>query len=60
VRFGAILDARSHLYCKDSHEIKDYRNQELERLLQKFIQKNEIEGFEVDEISIVFKGHRKQ
>jgi Fur family transcriptional regulator, peroxide stress response regulator len=60
MRFDAILDAHSHLYCKDSHEIKDYRNQELERLLQKFIQKNEIEGFEVDEISIVFKGHRKQ
>jgi Fur family transcriptional regulator, peroxide stress response regulator len=60
MRFDAILDAHSHLYCKDSHEIRDYRNQELERLLHSFIQKHEIEGFEVDEISIVFKGHRKQ
>lgn len=60
MRFDAILDAHSHLYYKDSHEIRDYRNQELERLLHNFIQKQEIEGFEVEEISIVFKGHKKQ
>ncbi len=60
MRFDAILDAHSHLYYKDSHEIRDYRNQELERLLHNFIQKQEIEGFEVEEISIVIKGHKKQ
>jgi Fur family transcriptional regulator, peroxide stress response regulator len=58
MRFDAIVDAHSHLYCKDSHEIRDFRSQELERLLQNFIQEHHIEGFEVEEISIVFKGHK--
>src|SRR5690606_15291719 len=27
MRFDAILDAHSHLYCNKAHEIRDYRNE---------------------------------
>lgn len=59
MRFDAIVEAHSHLYCVDSHEIKDYRNVELEKLLQEFIQNHPVAGFQVDEISVVFKGSKK-
>jgi Fur family transcriptional regulator, peroxide stress response regulator len=59
MRFDAIMDAHSHLYCKDSHEIRDYRNEHLEKLLHEFIEKEDIQGFEIEEISVVIKGRKK-
>lgn len=59
MRFDAIMDAHSHIYCKESHEIRDYRNADLEKLLHEFIKKEEIEDFEIEEISVVFKGRKK-
>ena len=59
MRFDSILDTHSHLYCKKTNEIKDYRNEELEALLKGFFEKNEIQDFEVDEISIVIRGQHK-
>ena len=59
MRFDPVLDAHSHLYCKNSNEIRDYRNEELESLIKGFFDKNNIENFEVDEISIVIKGQYK-
>jgi len=59
MRFDSILDTHSHLYCKKTNEIKDYRNEELEALLKGFFEKNEIQGFEVDEVSIVIRGQHK-
>ncbi len=59
MRFDAIVEAHSHLYCKHSHQIKDYRNEILEKLLSDFVTENPIDGFEVEEISVVFKGYHK-
>jgi Fur family peroxide stress response transcriptional regulator len=59
MRFDSILETHSHLYCKKTNEIRDYRNQELESLLKGFFEKNEIRDFEVDEISIVIRGQHK-
>lgn len=59
MRFDAIMDAHSHLYCKNTHEIRDYRNEKLEKIIQDFIAEQKFEDFEVDEISIVFKGKKK-
>src|SRR5690606_27568400 len=59
MRFDSILETHSHLYCKKTNEIRDYRNEELESLLKGFFEKHEIHGFEVDEISIVIRGQHK-
>ncbi|MCH7409947.1 transcriptional repressor [Belliella sp. DSM 111904] len=60
MRFDSKLDAHSHLYCKTSHEIRDYKNEKFEKLLQDFIEANDFEGYEIDEINVVFKGHKKE
>lgn len=59
MRFDSIVDAHSHFYCKESHEIKDYRNEELEKIIRNFIAAQNINDFEVEEVSIVFKGRKK-
>ena len=59
MRFDPILETHSHLYCKKTNEIRDYRNEELEALLKGFFEKNQIKDFEVDEISIVIRGQHK-
>ena len=56
MRFDGILETHSHLYCKKTNEIRDYRNDELESLLKIFFEKNQIKDFEVEEVSIVIRG----
>jgi Fur family transcriptional regulator, peroxide stress response regulator len=58
MRFDGVLEAHSHLYCKKTNEISDYKNAELEGLLKKFFDKHQIDNFDIDEISIVIKGHK--
>jgi len=58
MRFDAILEAHSHLYCKKTHEITDYQNKELEIMLKGFFDKHQIKDFEIEEISIVIKGQK--
>ncbi len=59
MRFDSILETHSHIYCKKTNEIRDYRNEELESLIKGFFDKNQIQDFEVDEISIVIRGQHK-
>ncbi|GAB3648240.1 transcriptional repressor [Echinicola sediminis] len=59
MRFDAILEAHSHLYDKSTNEIRDYRSEKLEALIKEFFEKNKIEDFEVEDISVVIKGHNK-
>ena len=36
------------------------KNEKFEKLLQDFIEANDFEGYEIDEINVVFKGHKKE
>jgi Fur family transcriptional regulator, peroxide stress response regulator len=60
MRFDGVLEAHSHLYCKKTNEISDYKNAELESLLKKFFDKHQIDNFDIDEISIVIKGQKSK
>lgn len=59
MRFDAVLETHSHIYCKKTNEFRDYRNEELESLLKGFLEKNQIKDFKVDEISVVIRGQHK-
>jgi Fur family transcriptional regulator, peroxide stress response regulator len=59
MRFDPMLETHSHLYCTATQQIKDYKNPELELLLKNYLQANQIEDFEVEEVSLVIKGKTK-
>lgn len=59
MRFDSILEAHSHLYDKETNQIRDYQNHELEKLIKDFFEKNKIQDFEVEDISVVIKGHNR-
>jgi Fur family peroxide stress response transcriptional regulator len=59
MRFDPIMETHSHLHCSESSDIKDYKNPDLDELLNKFFKENQIDGFEVEEISLVIKGKTK-
>lgn len=59
MRFDAILEAHTHLYCKKTNEISDYNNKELENTLKDFFGKHQIKDFDIEEISIVIRGQKK-
>lgn len=59
MRFDPILESHSHLYCSKSKKIRDYKNEGLEKMLKKYFEENQIDGFEVEEVSLVIKGKTK-
>lgn len=59
MRFDPVLDTHSHLYCNESKEIRDFKSPQLENLLKNFFEENHIDGFQVEEVSLVIKGKTK-
>jgi len=56
MRYDGVLENHHHLYCRESEEIKDYMNEELEHLLTNYFKQNEIENFEIQEIKLHISG----
>ena len=40
MRYDGILESHHHLYCSESEEITDYKNEELDQMLATFFKKN--------------------
>jgi Fur family peroxide stress response transcriptional regulator len=59
MRFDPIMETHSHLHCSESSNIRDYNNPNLDQLLKNFFKENKIDGFEVEEVSLVIKGKTK-
>lgn len=59
MRFDPLLETHSHLYCTDTQEIKDYKDPNLVLLLKNYFEENQIDNFEVQELSLVIKGKTK-
>jgi len=56
MRYDGILEKHHHLYCSESEEIKDYINEDLDRILSDYFKKNRIENFEVEGIRLQING----
>jgi len=55
-RFDGLLENHHHLYCSESDVIKDYKNEELDRLLTEYFKKNRIDNFEIEDIKLQING----
>lgn len=58
-RYDANLAKHDHIYAENTHEIIDFRDEELQRLIKKYLQSAEIENFEVKDIQIQINGSIK-
>jgi Fur family peroxide stress response transcriptional regulator len=56
IRYDAIPDPHHHLYSAETDIIKDYRNEEINKILEKYFRKNKIRGFDIEEIKLQITG----
>lgn len=59
LRYDASLEQHHHLHLKDSGEIIDYYDKELNDLLINYFKKKEIPGFKIDDIQLHINGEYK-
>lgn len=56
IRYDAIPDLHHHLYSAESDIIKDYENEEINKILEKYFEKNKIRDFDIEEIKLQITG----
>lgn len=56
MRYDSIMDSHNHLYCNESNRILDYKDEELNELLNDYFKKKKIDGFEINEIQVQING----
>jgi Fur family transcriptional regulator, peroxide stress response regulator len=59
VRYDALLEPHHHLISPESDLIKDYQNEEINKILTKYFKKNKIQDFDIDEIKLQIIGKFK-
>ncbi|MDO5523176.1 MAG: Fur family transcriptional regulator [Bacteroidia bacterium] len=56
MRYDSILKHHHHIHSEDNNEIRDYVNEELDELLKQYFEKNAIEGYEINSITLHISG----
>jgi len=56
IRYDAIQEPHHHLYSAESNIIKDYENEEINKILEKYFKKNKIQDFDIEEIKLQIIG----
>lgn len=60
VRYEAVTKKHHHLYCPDSERIEDYVDDSLFELIEKYLGKNKIPYFEIEDIKLQIVGKFKK
>jgi Fur family peroxide stress response transcriptional regulator len=56
MRYDGVMERHHHLYCSESDRIGDYRDDELDRMLEHYFRHKKIPGFRIDEIKLHING----
>lgn len=56
MRYDGIMESHHHFYCKESDLIKDFVDEELDELLQKYFENKNLSGFKIDDIVLQIIG----
>jgi len=56
MRYDAFLDNHHHLYCLESDRIEDYRDDELNDILEDYFRRKKIPGFQIKDIKLQIIG----
>lgn len=57
MRYDGIMENHHHLYCKECDYIEDFSNEELDKILHKFFEENQIDNFIIDDIKLNISGN---
>jgi len=58
MKYDATIDNHNHIYCTNTDEIYDFRDEELNQLIQKFINKKRINNFEIKDVRLHIRGNK--
>lgn len=56
IQYDGLLIHHHHLYSSEGVLIKDYVDEELDKILQEYFKKKEINDFKIEDISLQIKG----
>lgn len=56
MRYDGILKHHHHLHSEEDNIIKDYVNEELDEILKVYFEKNAIEGYQINSITLHISG----
>ncbi|MBL7926637.1 MAG: transcriptional repressor [Bacteroidia bacterium] len=56
MRYDAMLDHHHHLYCADTDRIEDYKDPELDALVQAYFKKKKIKNFKIENFKLQITG----
>ncbi len=56
VRFDAVTDKHHHIVSADDRVLMDYRNEELDRILEEYFAGTKIEGFKIKDFQLRIVG----
>lgn len=56
IRYDAFPGPHHHLVSAESDQIKDYQNEEINKILGEYFQKNRIRDFDIEEIKLQITG----
>jgi Fur family peroxide stress response transcriptional regulator len=56
MRYDGDLNNHHHIYCEKCDYIEDYVDEELDKLLKDFFEKNKIDNFSIEDITVNING----
>jgi Fur family peroxide stress response transcriptional regulator len=56
MRYDGIIENHHHLYCSECDLIEDYKDEELDILLQNHFKNKNIKGFKIEDIVLQIRG----
>ncbi len=56
MRYDHVLSNHHHLYCADTERIEDFRDENLNKLLIEYFEKNKIANFKIQDIKLQITG----
>ena len=56
MRYDAVMESHHHLYCSESDRIEDYKDNELNELLEKYFDTKRIPDFKIEDIKLQIIG----
>ena len=58
MKYDATVDNHNHIYCSNTDEIYDFHDAELNQLIQNYMDKKDINNFDVKDIRLHIRGNK--